>query len=69
MASIINDPLYQAISGVLDTISYQHVKYEDLFGNVTIVIDDFSSVLTNNFDHRKVKNIWNDLQTCMLVQV
>ena len=32
-------------------------KFEDLFGNVTTVIDHFSSVLNNNnFDRRKVKN-------------
>ena len=44
LASIINDPMYQAISKVLDTRSYQHAQFEDLFGNVTTVID-FSSVL------------------------
>ena len=45
LASIINDPLYQAISEALDTISYQHVELEDLFGNVTTAIEHLSSVL------------------------
>ena len=50
--------MYQAISELLDTRSYQHaVKFDDLSGNVTTVIYHFSSVLNNNyFDCCKVKN-------------
>ena len=37
LALIINDPLYQAISEVLDTRSYQLVEFKGLFGNVITV--------------------------------
>ena len=37
LASIINDPLYQAISEMLGTRSYQLVEFKDLFGNVIML--------------------------------
>ena len=55
LALIINYPLYQAISQVLGTRSYQHVEFEDILVMLQ-VMDYFSSVLNNNFDLRKVKN-------------
>ena len=55
LALILNDPLYQVISQVLGTRSYQHVEFEDILVMLQ-VMDHFSSVLNNSFDLRKVKN-------------